>query len=723
MATTVLQVAVPLPLRHTFSYVAPPSENCPIGARVIVPFKSRQVVAVVMAVSSESFDYPLKPVHQLLDHEPLVPAHTRQLVQWAANYYHYPIGQVMATALPRLFNQGKAAVISSEKHWRSCLQPLECIGHQARKQQQIYAFLQQRPNGLSHQTLLATFPNGQSTLKALENKGLITQQRQEYRPVIADKLQPALSLNPAQQTAVEQICAKLGQNHPFLLDGVTGSGKTEVYLQVIARVLAQGRQVLVLTPEINLTPSVWQRFYQRFAVPMALWHSKLSEQQRADHWLLARDGHLSVVIGTRSAIWLPLPDLGLIVVDEEHDSAYKQQEGFNYSARDLAVLRAKWLGIPVILGTATPSLESHYHSQQQRYQRIHLPQRTGDANMPRLQIIDCRAHKAPDGLSQPLILAIQNCLTAKQQVLLFINRRGYAPVLMCYDCGWMAVCPHCDAYLTYHQSHQLKCHHCHHQQPLFRHCPRCDSTDLNTVGLGVQRISHAVQQQFPHANVVRIDSETTRAKHAMAKVVQQVKEHQVDILVGTQMLTKGHHFPKVTLVGVINLDAGLFSLDFRAPERLAQQLVQVAGRAGRGEHAGLVLLQTHHPEHPLLQQMVQCNYQQFAKTALAERQQAQLPPFSHMALFRVESLNPQQGQQFLQWLQNHLPAQNTVLCLGVNPAPMLRRAGRYRHQLLLQSLQRADLHHVINDCLQQLPHNPHQKGVRWQLDIDPLDLY
>jgi primosomal protein N' (replication factor Y) len=553
-----------------------------------------------------------------------------------------------------------------------------------------------------------------------ETKNLIFPQTLSDTTLVAP-----LELNPAQQQAVAAIDNTQGFS-AFLLDGVTGSGKTEVYLQTITRVLAAGQQALILVPEIGLTPQMLLRFQQRFAVPIAVLHSKLTDQERLKTWLAAKAGQIPIVIGTRSAVFTPLPKLGLIILDEEHDTSFKQQSGFRYSARDLAIMRARMENIPVLLGSATPSLESLQNALQGRYQRLLLPSRAGSASLPSVSIIDVRQQYLEEGLSNPLITAIKHHIEQGSQVLLFLNRRGYAPTLLCHTCGWYAECERCDARLTLHQKpRQLFCHHCGKATTAPSQCPKCHSSSLLALGLGTERVELALEQHFPDVKRMRIDSDTTRRKGSLQEMLNNIHSGESQILIGTQMLTKGHHFPNVTLVGIVHADQSLFSADFRALERLGQLITQVAGRAGRAAKTGEVMLQTHHPDHPLLQQLLREGYPSFSQTLLAERQAAKLPPFTYLGLINAEAVQQQQPLQFLQAVAElaRTHAGTAVQILGPIPALMERRAGHYRAQLLLRSDTRPLLQKLLKQLITRMAALDTARKVRWSIDVDPQEMF
>ncbi|MCS5709628.1 primosomal protein N' [Candidatus Berkiella cookevillensis] len=535
-----------------------------------------------------------------------------------------------------------------------------------------------------------------------------------------------LALNPHQITAIDAIKKSLHQFTAFLLEGVTGSGKTEVYLATVLAALEAGQQALVLVPEISLTPQTFERFQQRFGNQVVSFHSQMTPAKRRDVFYQVQQQAVSIVVGTRSALFLPFKKLGLIVIDEEHDASFKQQEGFRYSARDLAVLRAKLLNIPVLLGSATPSFESLYNAQKAKYQQLYLPHRATDVAMPHIELLDIRHNKLNGGLSAQLLAKIQSTLANKGQVLLFINRRGYAPVYMCYDCGWFANCHRCETRLTYHlHKRQLICHHCERIVQIPSHCPDCNSSSLNTVGQGTEKIEESLSAQFADARIVRVDSDTTSKKDSLATFLKQAHDNEANILIGTQILAKGHHFPHLSLVAIIDADGGLFSTDFRAQERMAQLLIQVSGRAGRVHNAGKVVIQTFHPEHPFMQHITQQNYRSLANTLLQERMNATLPPYTHIALIRANHIEPNMPMTFLQQVQSYLSnaLQNQSISIrGPIPSIIPKRQGRYHFQLLLQTDQRAILHQALGHSTSFLENMKIGKKVRWSLDVDPVEM-
>ena len=735
MENTILHIALPSPLYNHFDYLPPTDghiDDLSVGVRVRVPFGRREMVGIVVGFSDNS-PFPrtkLKPVFGALDEKPVLGEAMLHLCHWAANYYHHPLGEVLAAALPSLLRQGLPATFVQQTCYKlsasgQAISPATLS--RAPKQARLLQLLHDHPQGING-AMLKQHEINTAQRQALQKKGWIESFNQAVTPSTTAKttqIRSALTLNQAQQQAVQQILAQQQSFSVHLLHGITGSGKTEVYLRCISETLAQGKQALVLIPEIALTPQTVARFNDYFpGRQIAVLHSALNDRERLDAWLLSLQGNIDIVIGTRSAIFTPLPQLGMIIIDEEHDTSFKQQDGFRYCARNLAIMRAKHANIPIVLGSATPSLESWHNSQQQRYHYLCLTERATGASLPDYQLIDLRQHSLDQGLSQPLLDAIKAHLAREEQVMLFINRRGFAPVLLCHDCGWSAHCTSCDANMVRHHARNfLQCHHCGNTRRCDTHCPECHSNQLISIGSGTERIEQVLQQQFPDANILRIDRDSTRRKGSLQALLDKVHQGKQQILVGTQMLAKGHHFPRMTLVGVLDTDGGLYSSDFRATERMAQLLLQVAGRAGREDKPGRVLIQTHNPDHPLLQTLLQHGYGAFAQATLQERQNTHLPPFSHVALLRCESTQEQQGLQFLQHIKSCLaPHVNNVQLLGPAPAIMQRRAGRFRAQLLLQSQQRSSLHQAIGLLINTLREYKAPRLLRWALDVDPQEM-
>ena len=736
MSRPVLAVAVDAPLRRSFDYRIPrdadPATLRP-GQRVWVPFGRRKVVGVIVDLLAHS-DVPeekLKSALALIDEEPVLDETLLDLLRWSAEYYRHPLGEVIAAALPAALRGGGDANATAERWVLSAAAltgGLAPLGTRATKLREVTQWLE--THGASGATeLSALSTRWRDHVRELEKRGWVTKLRQDVEVQSATTGHIAAErgpeLTPEQGEAVGAIESAHGRFAPFVLHGVTGSGKTEVYLRAIASVVARGEQALVLVPEISLTPQLVARFASRFPGPLAVLHSGLTDADRLQAWRAARNGTAPVVIGTRSAIFAPLARPGLIVVDEEHDASYKQQDGFRYSARDLALARAQRHAIPVVLGSATPSLESLERVRAGRAQRLELPNRTAGAKPPALHLIDLRAHVETQGIATPTVLAIRRHLDAGGQVLIYLNRRGYAPTLFCPSCGWVAPCPRCDARLTVHlRERSLDCHHCGTHRTIPELCPDC-STPVKPVGQGTERIEETLGTLFPGVALARIDRDAVRKRGALEETLQKIHSGETRLLVGTQMLTKGHHFPEVSLVVVLNADQGLFGTDFRAAERLAQTIVQVAGRAGRAERAGEVLIQTEYPEHPLLQQLVAGGYDAFAEAALAEREQAHWPPFARVAVLRAEAPGREAPIAFLDEAKSLAESCGVggIEILGPATAPMERRAGHYRAQLLLHAPSHSPLQRLLARWLPLIEGTPNARKVRWSLDVDPLELF
>ena len=736
LTPVIVRVAVPSPLRRLFDYLvpaemvtdAPPSALQP-GCRVKVTFGRREVTGLIIECADTSTFAleKLKPVTQLIDVEPLLPPSLFRLFIWASRYYQHPIGDALFSTLPTLLRKGALPPEQGQKCWQ-----LSTFGKglgpdslkQAPKQRAVIDKLLAE-GVVSDEQLVALF--SRAVLKPLEEKLLIESSNQCIPEVALDKLlrQDNLTLYPSQKQALEAI-----DHHHFncsLLDGVTGSGKTEIYLQSIEKTLRYERQALVLIPEISLTPQTEKRFRDRFHVPIVTLHSGLTDKQRLNAWMQARSGQAKIILGTRSAIFTPLKAPGLIILDEEHDPSYKQQEGFRYSARDLAVIRAQQEHIPIILGSATPSLESLNNCHAGRYQHLVLSTRAGNAVQPDWQVIDLKTERSNAGIAATTLMAIDQTLKNNHQVLVFLNRRGFAPAMLCHQCGWTAECQHCDSRLTVHRARsRLICHHCDFQQRVPQQCPSCLSRELIAAGEGTERSEAFLQQYFPDTTVLRVDRDSTRKKGAMQEVFNTADSGESCILVGTQMLAKGHHFENVTLVAVLDADSGLFSPDFRSHERMGQLLTQVAGRSGRGIARGRVIVQTHQPDHPLLALLISQGYGHFARQLLPQRELSQLPPFRHMSVIRAESHRPDEADAFLRLarkiaekLQVPTPALNY---LGPLPALMEKRAGRFRYVLRIDADQRPALQVLLSAVAVELENHKDSRRVRWSIDVDPQEL-
>ena len=733
---SVIRVAVDTPLRRTFDYLAGDAPPRP-GMRVRVPFGRRRIVGIVLelAASSELPQEKLRRIDAILDAEPVFDAGLLALLRWAAEYYHHPIGEVLFTALPKLAREGAGARALRER-WVATADGAAALAadalRRAPRQRAVLAALVAR-GGLDAGELAALGAGARDAAQTLVRRGWAASDAVPDAAVAADAPVPdatrapggpPFTLTDEQQRAVEQVDAQHGRYGAFLLHGITGSGKTEVYLQLVERALARGERALILVPEIGLTPQLVGRFAARFSVPMATLHSALTAGARLAAWRDALSGRARIVLGTRSAVFAPLGRLGLIVIDEEHDPSFKQHDGgFRYSARDIAVMRAQRSGVPIVLGSATPSLESLHNARLGRYTRLELPFRTGEAVPPRLALVDLRSEALRHGLSTFVTQAIRRHLDDGGQVLVYLNRRGYAPTLACTACGWIAGCDACDARLTvYARAARLRCHHCGADAPLPARCPQC-GYEVRAVGQGTERIEETLAALFPDAPLARLDRDAVRRDAELTAVLERVSSGEARILIGTQMVTKGHDFPDVTLAVVLNADHGLFSTDFRAAERLAQTIVQVAGRAGRGTRPGEVLIQTEYPGHPLLTSLLADGYEGFAATALAEREAAGWPPYGRLAAMRASAPSLHEAVEFLTAARQALAPPRGVKLLGPAPAAMARRADRFHAQLLAESGDRAALHRYLEAWLPRAEALPSARRVRWALDVDPLELF
>ena len=726
----IVRVALAVPLPRFFDYLYPPDLTPIVGGRVLVPFGSQKRVGIVvdLPASSDVAKEKLKPIIDVLDAESLFNSTTWDWLAWSANYYRAALGDVLFQALPVKLRNGESAVKNDRTFWRITdlgKQALES-GELKRAKKQIEAL-----NLLLTQDLEKGNNEISSAIwSALKSKDYVEEiivptEQKSWQQALGDNplvnLDNRLTLNKQQALAFSQLLFQEGFN-VWLLEGVTGSGKTEIYLQYIEEVLKKGKQVLVLVPEIGLTPQTVRRFQARFNVEIDVLHSNLNDTQRLNVWERARTGQSAVVIGTRSALFTQFSDLGLIILDEEHDGSFKQQDGWRYHARDLGIVLAQKLNIPILLGSATPSLESVNNVQNGKYHHLVLSKRAGNATALRQFVIDLKHQRIQNGLSEPLLQRMQEHLEKGNQVLLFLNRRGFAPVLLCHECGWIDECHHCEKPYTYHQHQRvLRCHHCGAQKTVPMQCGHCGSTHLVTTGLGTEQLEETLKARFPQYNIARIDRDSTARKGKLEGYLEDIQQGKSQILIGTQMLAKGHHFPNVTLVALVNVDNALFSLDFRAEERLAQLYVQVAGRSGRAEKQGEVVLQTHYPDHPLLTTLLEKGYQAFAEETLKLRHNMGLPPFSFQALFKAQCRHSEEAENALSQLASFFYEQNIegLQVLGPIPAPFSKKAGQYRWQLLLQHASRKQLQTALSRYSPELIKS---SQVRLILDVDPLDL-
>ena len=723
----IVTVALFTPLRRAFDYLLPDTlrEQAPRpGHRVMVPFgRVRRIGIVLERKDASTIDHArLKSIDAILDNAPVFDADALALAHWAAAYYQHPLGDVLGNMLPVWLRRHRDLPLVNAIAWQVTAAGLAALADgrvRAPRQREV---LERLSNGTAGAPVFTDVGFGwRAVIKRLLALGLVAEAMPERATWVAG---PAPELNAEQHAAVHTIIAAGGRFAAILLHGVTGSGKTEVYLAAIADCLARGGQALVLVPEIALTEQLVARFRARFGNAVGVMHSGLGERERMLTWTACATGVVRILIGTRSAVWAPLPQIGLLVIDEEHDPSYKQQDGFRYSARDIALVRAQNANVPVVLGSATPSLETLANVGRGKYLRTVLGSRAGGALMPVIECLDVRGLDLTAGMSPQLISAIRTCLARGEQVMLFLNRRGYSPLLICRQCGAPRRCDRCDAFLVYHKgADAARCHHCDRQWSRKAGVPCCAAPDIALMGLGTERIEEAVAELFPDARLCRIDRDTARRKDALREMLSAINARQVDIVIGTQMLAKGLDFSAVTLVGVVDADSRLYSLDFRAEERLAQLIIQVAGRAGRADLAGRVLVQTHQPHHPVLRQIIDEGYEAYAHDALEQRREAALPPYGAMAILRAESSQPAAALKFLGEARRLLLAQApTELDLSYPlPAMMERRQGRYRALMVMRAAQRFDIGRVLRAALPALDELADKARVRQAIDIDPQD--
>lgn len=715
-----VRIALNRPLRRLFDYTVPEGLALTRGQRVQIPFGRQQLTGLVVETDSPPPEgIPLKPVTGALESWPALPPETVDLLTWASTYYQHPLGECLFTALPPALRKGRSAEVAEERFWTSA-QSGEPLPANAHRQRALLDWLSDQPAPVSERAIRDSgFTLNQ--IKALADKGRISHAVPAAKHAIEPSPVAPPRLTPVQQHAAEQLQQVRTGFDACLLYGITGSGKTELYLHYLKHQLASSDQALVLVPEINLTPQTVARFRHYFGDRVVVWHSALNDGDRLATWLKVRNGDPIVLIGTRSAVLLPFARLKTIIVDEEHDTSYKQGEGFRYSGRDLAVYRAHLNECPVILGSATPSLESYNNALLGKYRLVKLEQRAKKASPPTLKLLDIRSRPLEGGLSRPALQAIRETLDRGEQALVFVNRRGFAPIMMCFDCGHIVECPRCDTRLTYHRRDRaMRCHHCDYQTAATSHCPQCQSESFKPVGQGTERTEDVLTQSLPDSPIVRVDRDSTQRKGSIQSILDRVNSGAPCVLVGTQMLAKGHDFPKVTLVVVVNADGGLFSVDFRAPEQLIQTLLQVSGRAGRAERPGTVLIQTCHSDHPLLKSLCNDHYLKIADQLLAEREANRFPPFRHMAIFRAEADTMQASLELLDSIKP-LAQRPGIETWGPLPAMIARRADRHRAQLILLSEHRGRLNTTLSAICQALDQRKLSARLRWMIDVDPQE--
>ena len=733
MSEDLVEVLVPIPLMEKFSYLPPKNNTSSLkqGSRVLIPFGRRTLVGVIWGfVKKDPFDKrKYKHIKDVLDESPLLDANSISLAEWSSRYYHYPLGEIITYFFPPSIRKGKDAKFRESKYLEltskgSFLQATDLS--RAPSQQKLIELLKEKTE-ISLKSAQA-FGISAAVINGLVEKGFIARFSRElspYKKFENNNLLSSKELNPEQSEAVNAINGAQNKNITFLLDGITGSGKTEVYLQAIQEVIRQGRQALILIPEIGLAPQAEERFREYFGDRVMSFHSAKNDREKVDAWLGASRGLVDIIIGTRSSVFLPMKNLGIIVVDEEHDLSFKQMDKFRYSARDMALYRAKLEKVPVVLASATPSLETLKNAEEDKYKVLKLSKRATGASLPSFQAVDLRGKELFEGLSKELLEASQTELAQGNQVLIFLNRRGYAPSMICKVCGWISNCERCDALMTVHKNPlKLHCHHCEAQKPYPNKCQSCDSNDFLTYGFGTEKIEEFLQNYFPNIKTLRIDSDSTRKKETLNEYFSEIREGKPMILLGTQLLAKGHHFPDVTLVGIIDADSGLFSADFRGSERVAQLMTQVSGRAGRDKKPGRVILQSYCPDHPQIEEIITGSYDKFAKKLLGERKSLKIPPFSFQAKIFAESPKSLISRDFILNLLNQSKIDEkirmNVRVIGPLPSVMEKKSGVYRWELSIFSKSRSNLHKYL-DVMQSRLYDPKlSKQVRWSIDVDPL---
>ena len=733
MSEDLVEVLVPIPLMEKFSYLPPKKNTSSLkqGSRVLIPFGRRTLVGVIWGfIKKDPLDKrKYKYIKDVLDESPLLDANSISLAEWSSRYYHYPLGEIITYFFPPSIRKGKDAKFRESKYLEltskgSFLQATDLS--RAPSQQKLIELLKEKRE-ISLKSAQA-FGISAAVINGLIEKGFIARFSRElspYKKFENNTLLSSKELNPEQSEAVNAINGAQNKNITFLLDGITGSGKTEVYLQAIQEVIRQGRQALILIPEIGLAPQAEERFREYFGDRVMSFHSAKNDREKVDAWLGASRGLVDIIIGTRSSVFLPMKNLGIIVVDEEHDLSFKQMDKFRYSARDMALYRAKLEKVPVVLASATPSLETLKNAEEDKYKVLKLSKRATGASLPSFQAVDLRGKELFEGLSKELLEASQTELAQGNQVLIFLNRRGYAPSMICKVCGWISNCERCDALMTVHKNPlKLHCHHCEAQKPYPNKCQSCDSNDFLTYGFGTEKIEEFLQNYFPNIKTLRIDSDSTRKKETLNEYFSEIREGKPMILLGTQLLAKGHHFPDVTLVGIIDADSGLFSADFRGSERVAQLMTQVSGRAGRDKKPGRVILQSYCPDHPQIEEIITGSYDKFAKKLLGERKSLKIPPFSFQAKIFAESPKSLISRDFILNLLNQSKIDEkirmNVRVIGPLPSVMEKKSGVYRWELSIFSKSRSNLHKYL-DVMQSRLYDPKlSKQVRWSIDVDPL---
>ena len=716
-----IEVALNLPLYKTFDYLIPEDvSNIRAGTRVEVPFGRKKLIGICLGIkkqdSNENFKYKLKHFNKIIDEKPLITNEILRLGKWASKYYQHPIGQVLFSCIPSKIKLGDKIKPYDDREYKYIVTDKEIGNYFKNKhaQKRLYEEIKLE-NGIKPSKIKKTLLIKYLIENGFIDKAYITQ---------SNKIIKDIKLNNEQESAYKKIIKNISSFTPTLIEGVTGSGKTELYIRVAKEVLDSKGQILIIVPEINLTPQTVSRFKDYLDCNVSTYHSALTETMRLKTWDNCRNSNIDVLIGTRSAVFLPFVNLKLIVIDEEHDASLKQSEKFRYHARDIALVRAKGANIPILMGSATPSFESFHNSQIKKYDHIVLKNRFRNTKLPTVTVVDIKKDTTKDGFSSTLIRAIKKELNDGKQILLFVGRRGFSHTLLCNICGWTSKCSKCDTHMTFHEyEKKLWCHHCGAQKKVdLKNICECKAeNEIVPLGVGTERVEQKANELFPKSKIMRIDSDTINNISKLNSFLEKAKNGAIDILIGTQMLVKGHDFPNLTLVGIIDIDSGLYSLDFRGIEKIAQMIIQVAGRSGRHSTQGKVIIQTRKPNHPIMTELLENGYNDFANTALKERDESSLPPHSYLSLFRVSSINKGEGLLFLNKIKNYF--NNTdVNILGPAPAPILKKNNRYYYQLLINSHNRNVLLQKSSEIREYILEHK-KNNLRWSIDIDPIDLY
>tara|TARA_B100000524_G_scaffold347697_1_gene250230 strand:- start:2093 stop:4261 length:2169 start_codon:yes stop_codon:yes gene_type:complete len=718
-----IKIILNLPIYKSFDYLVPKHfRDLRPGMRVEVPFGTKNLIGITITDPTirniSENKYKLKNINKVIDLKPIITNEVFKICKWSADYYQHPLGQVIFSSLPSKIKKGGDLEIKENQAFLLKVKKQTDDTYFKNKPAQYRLFKNIESSG----TVRSDIIKPSNLINLLLSNNLIEKSPIEDKRINTKKIR----LSEEQNDAYKLISKKISFFQAFLIEGVTGSGKTELYIKIAKDIVNKKGQVLIVVPEINLTPQTINRFKSYLNCSISSYHSGLSDKVKNNTWIRAKNGQVDIIIGTRSSIYLPFSNLKLIIVDEEHDVSLKQSDVLRYHARDVAIIRAKNLNIPILMGSATPSFESLYNCKKTKYDHIILKSRFFNTKLPSVTVIDTNKDQPSEGFSMGLIKEIKETLKNKKQTLLFINRRGFSHTLLCKTCGWTSKCDNCDAFMTYHDyDSKLYCHHCGYQKKVnlknICSCDKRNECNIIPLGAGTERVETKAKSLFPHANIMRIDSDTINNIDKLNSFLNQARDGKIDILIGTQMLVKGHDFPNLTLVGVMDIDAGLYSLDFRSIEKIAQMLIQVSGRSGRHDSPGKVIIQTRKPGHPLMSELLEYGYNGFSNKALEDRNHASLPPYSYLALFRVSTKYKGEGLIFLSKIKNKFN-ENNIKLLGPSPSPIHKKNNRYFYQLLVNSNNRKFLLQKSTEIREYIMKQK-KSNIKWSIDIDPIDLY